>query len=960
MRCKRELYMATFNACTIRKDSKVGELTHCARSLGIEVLGIQEHRHIHPTKLNYTRSEDYFLVTSSAWRNNAQAATGGVGLLLSNRARKALCIIKSYSPRILLAVFAGNPATSVIVAYSPTNVAETPEIELFYRHLRAAIHDTPAHNFLAILGDFNARLGPEDVRYPFHQSTNRNGEYLAELLMENNLVASNTCFMKRHGKLWTFKDRATEAKRQLDYILTRTKWRNSVLNCEAYNGFASIGSDHRVVSVRLRLSLRVSKQQPKRAVHDWKSFVSSPELQSLYTITVMNRYQFLDETTEDPTERYQKFVHANAYATDSCVPRKARKGKSRRSQHPAVAEARETLNSALKTQRPADEIDQARSQLYEIYDRLQLQDLENKAARIETATHANQYSEAWQVINEISGRKKRGVCGSVAGSGPEERVATWFSHFKNLLGKIPVIDGEDDPIKAVISDPGIDDGPFSMEEYKYVKSSLKVGKSPGPDGIPPEVIKSCDFDDILLRFCNQALIDNQPPRQWSLSDILPIPKTGDMSITDNYRGISLNCIISKMYNRMILNRIRGPIDPHLRISQNGFREGRSTVSHILALRRILEECHRNNLPAIMTFVDFRKAFDSIHRGKMIKILEAYGIPPRLLRAIETMYSNTRAKVVTPDGDTEEFRITAGVLQGDTLAPFLFVIVLDYALRMAIDGKEGELGLTLTPRRSSRQRASTVTDFAFADDIALTSNDAAQAQNLLVSVESECAKIGLSINSKKTKVITCNLSLASPITTIDGAPLEIVEDFRYLGSFINSSEQDIRVRKARAWKALNSMSNVWKSRMPADLKRRIFVATVESVLLYGCECWSLTSKAEKALDGCYTRMLRKALNISWQDFVTNEELYGNLPRLSDKVAWRRLGLVGHCFRNNNLLASRLILWEPSHGHRARGRPPSTFVNTLKRDVGAADSTELKTCLTDRQDWSLRRAARLWPT
>ena len=77
----------------------------------------------------------------------------------------------------------------------------------------------------------------------------------------------------------------------------------------------------------------------------------------------------------------------------------------------------------------------------------------------------------------------------------------------------------------------------------------------------------------------------------------------------------------------------------------------------------------------------------------MKILKAYGVPPNLLRAIETMYAGTRAKVVTPDGDSEEFDIQAGVMQGDTLAPFLFVIVLDYALRKAINGREQDLGLT---------------------------------------------------------------------------------------------------------------------------------------------------------------------------------------------------------------------------------------------------------------------------
>ena len=127
------------------------------------------------------------------------------------------------------------------------------------------------------------------------------------------------------------------------------------------------------------------------------------------------------------------------------------------------------------------------------------------------------------------------------------------------------------------------------------------------------------------------------------------------------------------------------------------------------------------LKAAKTFIGFSKAFDSIHRGKMIKILNAYGIPPTLLRAIEGMYTNTRAKVVSADGETDLFDITAGVLQGDTLAPFLFIIVLDYALRKAINGREEELGFTITPRKSRRYPKEALTDLDFADDISLLSD-----------------------------------------------------------------------------------------------------------------------------------------------------------------------------------------------------------------------------------------------
>ena len=121
-----------------------------------------------------------------------------------------------------------------------------------------------------------------------------------------------------------------------------------------------------------------------------------------------------------------------------------------------------------------------------------------------------------------------------------------------------------------------------------------------------------------------------------------------------------------------------------RKNQNGFRRNRSTTSQILTIRRILEGVRAKNLQATLIFVVFTKAFDSIHRGKMEQILLAYGIPKETVAAITILYRNTKVKVRSPDGDTEYFDIVAGVLQGDTLAPYLFIICLDYVLRTSID------------------------------------------------------------------------------------------------------------------------------------------------------------------------------------------------------------------------------------------------------------------------------------
>ena len=156
--------------------------------------------------------------------------------------------------------------------------------------------------------------------------------------------------------------------------------------------------------------------------------------------------------------------------------------------------------------------------------------------------------------------------------------------------------------------------------------------------------------------------------------MVPIPKAGDLSKGGNYHGIELGSIVLKTYNRMILNRIRPEIDGKLWINQNGFRKGRTTISQIIALRIIIEDGKEFNLKAIITFIDFSKAFDTINHGQMFKILHAYGNPEQLVNAIKDMYSNTEAKVLSPDGETKLFQVTSGVLQANTLAPYLFIIV----------------------------------------------------------------------------------------------------------------------------------------------------------------------------------------------------------------------------------------------------------------------------------------------
>ena len=441
--------------------------------------------------------------------------------------------------------------------------------------------------------------------------------------------------------------------------------------------------------------------------------------------------------------------------------------------------------------------------------------------------------------------------------------------------------------------------------------------------------------------------------------ILPFPKKGDLGLAKNYRGITLTSIAAKIYNALLRNRIEPKIDNILRKNQNGFRRNRSTTSQILTIRRILEGVRAKNLQATLIFVDFTKAFDSIHRGKMEQILLAYGIPKETVAAITILYRNTKVKVRSPDGDTEYFDIVAGVLQGDTLAPYLFIICLDYVLRTSID-KIKENGFELTKKRSRRYPATTITDADYVDDIAILVNTPDQAETLLHSLERAVASIGLYVNAHKTEYMCYNQT--GDISTLEGTPLKLVDKFTYLGSSVESTEKDIETRLTKAWTAINRLSIIWKSDLTDKMKRSFFQAAVTSILLYGCTSWTLTTRLEKKLDGNYTRMLRAILNKSWQQHPTRHQLYGHLPPITKTIQVRRTRYAGHCWRSRDELIRDVLLWIPTHGRAKAGRPARTYIQQLCEDTGCSPE-DLPRAMNDREEWrervrDIRATSAIW--
>ena len=225
--CRKMIHVSMMNVRTVQDQNHRAELVHNFTQQKIEVLGIQEHCIIHDDPVKHENIQGKTLVTSSAWRNDAGAATGGVGVLLNSHATKCVTDVRNHTERILVINFSGNPAATVISTYSPTNAAPEDEVQQYYDNLCRAVESVPAHNVLIITGDFNARLGKEHVNFPFHEETNRNGEYLADFIQEKGLISANTKFQKNKSRQWTYMS-PQGLKYQLDYILVRKKWQNSI------------------------------------------------------------------------------------------------------------------------------------------------------------------------------------------------------------------------------------------------------------------------------------------------------------------------------------------------------------------------------------------------------------------------------------------------------------------------------------------------------------------------------------------------------------------------------------------------------------------------------------------------------------------------------------------------------------------------------------------------------------
>ena len=493
------------------------------------------------------------------------------------------------------------------------------------------------------------------------------------------------------------------------------------------------------------------------------------------------------------------------------------------------------------------------------------------------------------------------------------------------------------------------------DDLSEALDKLASGKAPGKDGIPAEILK-CAKNTLLKELHDILLLcwrEGEVPQDMRDANIITLYKNkGDRSDCNNYRGISLLSIVGKAFARVVLKRLQVLAERVYPESQCGFRAKRSTIDMVFSVRQLQEKCREQGKPLFMAFIDLTKAFDLVSRKGLFRILEKIGCPPTLLNVIRSFHDDMKGTVVYEGSNSEEFTISSGVKQGCVLAPTLFGIFFSVLLKHAFGSSsegihlrtrsDGKLFSLARLRAKTKVREVLVRELLFADDAAVTAHSLEDLQHLINRFAEACTLFGLTISLKKTQVMGQGVQ-KPPSIHIQDYELETVHDFVYLGSTISDNltlDCELNKRIGKAATTLSRLSKrVWcNKKLTEHTKVEVYKACIISTLLYGSETWTLYSYQENRLNAFHMRCLRRILDISWKDKVTNNEVLerAGITGLHTILKQRRLRWLGHVSRmEEGRIPKDLLYGELSLGKRPAGRPKLRYKDVCKKDLKDVD-------------------------
>ena len=425
---------------------------------------------------------------------------------------------------------------------------------------------------------------------------------------------------------------------------------------------------------------------------------------------------------------------------------------------PLFEERRQCYNRWVSSQLPADHgsFKTARSRV-----RAAVRSAKNNwlSAVARQAEHHRNSMSSWSAIRTIQ-RCFRGInhtttpplqneAGQLCKTA-DEISARWKRHFTRILNVESTFDTsvfESLEVRPVRND--LADIP-RLEELTQAIARLSNNKAAGASGILPEMVRHAGpaFLTSLLQLVRKSWSNGRVPQAWCDAEIVPVPKRGDLTSCDNWRGIALLDVVGKVVGRVIQSRLQILAETELADSQCGFRKGRSCTDHIFSVSQIVEKCIEHRTPSFLVFIDLRKAYDSVSRTALWRGLEILGVPPTLIKLLSSFHHGMSAKVRVAGSHTDSIQVNN----------------------------------FCTPSHNS-----SAPDVEFADDALLITPSCDMGYLALSTFVTVATSFGLTVNLLKTKVMPCGIGVSSsdyqPFL-VNNQVVAFVDSFAYLGSLLS--------------------------------------------------------------------------------------------------------------------------------------------------------------------------------
>ncbi|XP_065182367.1 uncharacterized protein LOC135813077 [Sycon ciliatum] len=409
--------------------------------------------------------------------------------------------------------------------------------------------------------------------------------------------------------------------------------------------------------------------------------------------------------------------------------------------------------------------------------------LMEKAAVVQRGRFSGKY--VWSAIRDmqrcfgglkpISVQAIRDTRGDVCGSVQEQRD-TWHGHFSGVLNVCSTYDAEvfqQIPQREIMHSLT---QPPSGEELTHALRHLKNGKAGGMSQIVPELLKAGVpvLHPLLLDLLQSVWSEGYVPQDWRNAVLIPIPKKGDLSRCDNWRGIALLEVVGKLVARVVQNRLQVLAEDELPESQCGFRRNRGCADAIFSVRQLVEKSYEHRSKLFCVFVDLPKAYDSVPREALWQALLRLGVPPQAVTLVKSFHTDMLASVRVAGGCTDPISVQNGLRQGCVMAPVLFNLYFGLVMerwRSVLRERGIESGVDfsflingqLFPRAAGRRRQSQTghaDDFEFADDAVLLATTRAAADLSLSAFCDVASSFGLTVSMTKTKLLVAGYGVAA--------------------------------------------------------------------------------------------------------------------------------------------------------------------------------------------------------